>query len=598
MLNMKRIIILIALSVTARLWSDEPLQEHVEVVGRFFAAEPNSKNILIVDRRQIEQSRAPSIAALLNQLPALNVSRRGADDSSFDLSMRGSHFEQIQVLVNGIPFNNPQTGHFNTDFPFSLQDIERIEIIRGGNSTGFGAGAFAGVINFVLKTDSRSRLGITAGEKDYRSLYVATGHEFGRFSLSASLRRQTADGFYLGREFDQTQALLHLQYKKNDFYSELQGGWLDKSFGAAGFYAPYPSWEQIRSGYYALRLGNSGPKWQYQLYQAFVNHDDYFLLDRYRPNWYVGDHVTKQILAGFFLNTASGPWIIHAGADSQWENMDSRSMGNHDRQRGSLHARLEWTAPVAGKQPSPFGFDGGMRIDFVSKNSAALTWRVGVFHWLSPALQLKGGYGVSLRYPSFTELYYQTPGNFGDPALLPERSRNAEISLTAFSARRAISWSGDLTFFYRRQLQTIDWVRQTPESPWQVVNIASNDIAGCETVQHWQIAATTIGAGMERLWVINDQTRFESKYSLRFPDQRYFFSLQQSLLSWLTGNITYQYKHIYKTSFSGHFCDVVLTAALGKWRVSLRAENIFDTRIEEIPGVKISGRWVYLSLTM
>jgi outer membrane cobalamin receptor len=598
MSNMKKLVILILLSVAVRSWGDEPLQEHVEVVGRYFVAEPNSKNIIIVDRRQIEQSRATSVSALLNQLPALNVSRRGADDSSFDLSMRGSHFEQIQVLVNGIPFNNPQTGHFNTDFPFSLQDIERIEIIRGGNSTGFGAGAFAGVINFVLKTDSRLRLGITAGEKDYRSLYVAAGHELGRFSLSASLRRQNADGFYPGREFNQTQASLRLHYKKKDFYSELQGGWLDKAFGAAGFYAPYPSWEQIRSGFYSLRLGNSGRKWQYQLYQSFISHDDYFLLDRNRPDWYVGDHVTNQILAGFFLSTASGPWTMRAGADSQWENMDSRSMGNHDRQRGSLHARLEWTAPDAGKQPARFGFDGGMRVDFVARNRAALTWRVGAFHWLTPALQLKGGYGISLRYPSFTELYYQAPGNSGDPALLPEQSRNGEISLTMFSATGKISWSGDLTFFYRRQLRTIDWVRLAPAAAWQAVNIASNDITGCEIVQRWQINATTFGAGIERLWIINDQARFESKYSLRFPDQRYFFSLQQPLLTWLTASVAYQYKHIYKTAFSGHFCDVVLTATLGKWLISLRAENIFDTRIEEIPGVKISGRWIYLSLTL
>jgi len=591
---MKKLVILFLLAVGLRLWSEERLQEHVEVVGRYFAAEPNSKNIIVVDRRQIEESRVQSVAALLNQLPALNVARRGAGDSSFDLSMRGSHFEQIQVLVNGMPFNNPQTGHFNTDFPFSLQDIERIEIIRGGNSTGFGAGAFAGAINFVLKTDNRLHLGITAGAKDYRSLYVAAGHELGRISLSASLRRQDSDGFYPGREFMQTQAALCFQYKKKDFFSELQGGWLDKAFGAAGFYAPYPSQEQIRSGYYSLRFGNSGLKWQYQVYQAFVNHDDYFILDRNRPEWYVGDHVTKQILAGFFLGTAAGPWTMRAGADSQRESMDSRSMGNHDRQRGSLYARLEWTAPGAGKPLSRFGFDGGLRADFMLRHRPALTWRVGAFHWLTPALQLKGGYGISLRYPSFTELFYQAPGNSGDPALLPERSRNAEISFTAF----ALAWSGDLTFFYRRQQQTIDWVRLAPAAPWQAVNIASHDIAGCETVQHWQIATTTIGAGIERLWVINDRTRFESKYSLRFPDQRYFLSLQQPLLRWLTGSITYQYKHIYKTSFSGHFCDVVLTAALAKWQVSLRAENLFNTRIEEIPGVKIPGRWIYLSLTL
>jgi hypothetical protein len=55
---MKKLVILFLLAVGLRLWSEERLQEHVEVVGRYFAAEPNSKNIIVVDRLQIEQSRA------------------------------------------------------------------------------------------------------------------------------------------------------------------------------------------------------------------------------------------------------------------------------------------------------------------------------------------------------------------------------------------------------------------------------------------------------------------------------------------------------------------------------------------------------------
>jgi outer membrane cobalamin receptor len=48
------------------------------------------------------------------------------------MTMRGSNFEQVLVMVDGVPFGNPQTGHFNTDFPFSVRDVETsLSILKG-----------------------------------------------------------------------------------------------------------------------------------------------------------------------------------------------------------------------------------------------------------------------------------------------------------------------------------------------------------------------------------------------------------------------------------------------------------------------------------
>lgn len=134
------------------LTTADGIVETVDVEGRIFSNElMESKNMVIITSADLERLKIKDMADLFSFFTAVNVSRRGASETSFDLTMRGGNFEQVLVVVNGIPLNNPQTGHFNGDFPFSVGDVDRVEILRGGSSTAYGAGAFAGMINVILK---------------------------------------------------------------------------------------------------------------------------------------------------------------------------------------------------------------------------------------------------------------------------------------------------------------------------------------------------------------------------------------------------------------------------------------------------------------
>ncbi|MBI4846852.1 MAG: Plug domain-containing protein, partial [Candidatus Omnitrophica bacterium] len=65
----------------------------------------------------------------LNRISSLNMSRRGPMDIQSDLQIRGANFEQSDIVLNGIKLNDPQTGHFNLDMPFFLEDFEKISVI-------------------------------------------------------------------------------------------------------------------------------------------------------------------------------------------------------------------------------------------------------------------------------------------------------------------------------------------------------------------------------------------------------------------------------------------------------------------------------------
>ena len=73
-----------------------------------------------------------------------------------DISIDGGTFDQITLLVNGIPVVNPQTGHNAADFPLNLSDVDRVEILEGAASRVLGSQAFSGAVNIVTRRTTQS----------------------------------------------------------------------------------------------------------------------------------------------------------------------------------------------------------------------------------------------------------------------------------------------------------------------------------------------------------------------------------------------------------------------------------------------------------
>lgn len=570
----------------------ERLQERVDVRGVVFTAEPDSKNVVVVDSQTIAALGVDSFSSLFAALPALDVARRGPGDSSFDLALRGSHFEQVLILVDGVPLANPQTGHFNTDLPFSLQDVERVEIVRGGNSTTYGAGAFAGVVNFVLKKGGDWHLRATGGEHRYGSLALSGGVRRGPFAVAASVDRVTTAGFYAGREYAESRGTLRLHYERDRVAAGIQAGLSDKRYGADGFYAPYPSWESGGAGYVSGRVALSRGPWSFTLTPSWQRHRDHFLLDRRRPEFYVGDHTTDRFYVAAAAVFSGSAWRIESGGEAALEKMNSRSMGRHDRFRRALYLNVRRDLLPSGR----FALDGGVRFEGVDGDPLVCTWRVGLYRTISSCLQWRLGYGRSYRLPSFTELYYAAPGNYGDPTLRPETSGNYETSLTWQNSLAGVNGLADIALFFRDQRDTIDWVRHSPADAWRAVNVRKNDVAGMEITQQWQHRRLQVSVGLERLWAVRDRTTFQSKYGLRFPEWRLNVLWRQGLPAGGDFSVRYEYKSLYRTTERGAFWDVTLGIRWHGVRFFVRGENLGGTRLEEIPGVKTAGRWFYAGI--
>ncbi|CAM2069562.1 TonB-dependent receptor [Sulfidibacter corallicola] len=154
--------------------------------------------ISVITAQDIAQSGLDSIPAVLSRLAEIDVLEIGT--SQTEVSIRGKNINfnrRLLVLIDGRTEYNDLFGvTLWHAFPIGLNDIERIEVVRGPASALFGANAFSGVINIITKAvdgDRPSVLHLAAGSESAQNAHLFYRHHKGKFGLKASGGVQTAE---------------------------------------------------------------------------------------------------------------------------------------------------------------------------------------------------------------------------------------------------------------------------------------------------------------------------------------------------------------------------------------------------------------------
>ena len=120
-------------------------------------ASKTGRNITVITSKDISQLPVRTTDELLRFLPGIDVQSRGAFGAQSDISIRGGTFQQVLVILDGLRLNDPNTGHFSGYIPVVLDEIEKIEILKGASSGIFGSDAVGGVIYITTKTFSQKK---------------------------------------------------------------------------------------------------------------------------------------------------------------------------------------------------------------------------------------------------------------------------------------------------------------------------------------------------------------------------------------------------------------------------------------------------------
>lgn len=109
------------------------------------------KVITVITKDQVEHSPSKTVAQLLNEQAGIVINGALNNAGSVQtIFMRGANAGRTLILIDGIPVNEPS--QINNDYDmnlFSINDVEKIEICKGAQSTLYGSDAIAGVINII-----------------------------------------------------------------------------------------------------------------------------------------------------------------------------------------------------------------------------------------------------------------------------------------------------------------------------------------------------------------------------------------------------------------------------------------------------------------
>lgn len=181
----------------------------------------------VITAEDIAAIGATDLDEVLETVPGLHVSRSTTTNSPIYV-IRGIHRNtnpQVLMLENGIPVTSTFSGdRGNVWGGLPVENIARIEVIRGPGSAAYGADAFAGVINIITKTAAEiggTEAGLRAGSFKTGDAWVLHGGKAGAIDIAAYFRTGTTDGF------DRTVG------------ADAQSGW-DGIFGTNASRAPGP----------------------------------------------------------------------------------------------------------------------------------------------------------------------------------------------------------------------------------------------------------------------------------------------------------------------------------------------------------------------
>ena len=157
-----------------------------------------ASSISVIDSAEIARSNKINVLGLLKDQYGLSISQSGGPGQLAQLYMRGAEAGGVLVLIDGVKLNNPDDPGNSYDFSnLPTDNIERIEILRGSQSTLYGSDAMAGVINIITKKGNGEPsyfFNLEGGSLNSFKGIAGTNGSYGKADYSVTLSKTGTDG--------------------------------------------------------------------------------------------------------------------------------------------------------------------------------------------------------------------------------------------------------------------------------------------------------------------------------------------------------------------------------------------------------------------
>ena len=621
-----------------------------EVLVVSHKAEVNSEAyrlITQVSQAEIEALPIQTVADILQYLPGVDVRTRGANGAQADISMRGGTFDQVLVLLNGVPLSDFHTGHYALNIPVSTEMIERVEVLQGTSANLHGA--FSGAINIVTKQavsrqPSDVRLKLTAGMNGLVNPEVAASiqKDEALFNLSAEYSR--AEGYYAPRPTEkEATACRNSDFQLANIYFQtrwrgldVQAGaqWKDAGLGMGYGFGSQDQFDATRTAFASGRYEHRWGAWRLDAQAAYrANYDRY---EWHRDQRLYGNfHFAQTASAALSAHYASKIGTTSFGVSVRNENMHSTNLGDTINPDGQVPNVADF--PLADVRVLDL-IKGGNR--FHTNYYAEQTF---YYAGLSASIGINGTYNTqfghhlggeanigyefkkagtiyvnanrSLRMPTFTDLYYNAGNQLGNRNLKPEEAWLLSVgykgnlsSLPCGEGRGGvISFSAD--WYYRWGKNIIDWVYVPTDTkrPFHAENQQQVNATGLELSLAYRLNEWLRCVSVDYAYTYLDLDLKEagSRY-LDYLSHKLAIHLEHGIYKGLGASWTvrFQKREGQYNNAEGEVADyqpVWLLDGSVYWqnqylRVSADCTNMTNTRYYDYGGILQPGAWAKVSI--
>jgi vitamin B12 transporter len=448
--------------------------------------EKTSSSATVINSDEIARSQQTFVSDVLRGEPGVDVVTTGQPGSQTQVFLRGASPDGTLVLIDGIPVNNA----FNNSFDFStlpVNNIERIEILRGPQSTLYGSEALGGVINIVTKTGGGPPTGSLQTEYgSFDSLLTR-----GTFSASEGKLSFSGDGSFHSTDNDRINSAYqginfsgHLGYQINDWLkASLLTTYLKSSDGSPNdIYTDDPTANLKNENYLVGLTLEADPFdwWNSKLtmshshergnYNQPANAENFDTSD-FSQTVAQRDRVDFQNI--FTLNEQNKILVGGTFEDDSADYSDDGTYG-----LSALANTIDTESAYAQYDYLPcerVTLTTGGRVDTSSAFGAHETYQFGG-RFTAPKTEtiFRANVGTGFRAPSISDLYYP---NFGNPNLKPEESFGWDVGFEQPLLDGKILFG--TTFFHNDYDNLIQFSGVTPE------NIGRARTFGLENFASW-----------------------------------------------------------------------------------------------------------------
>jgi vitamin B12 transporter len=564
--------------------------------------------VSVVTRADIERTQARSTVDLLRGLPGVSVASFGGPGRVSNLYLRGTNPNQVLFLVDGIKVGSATTGQ--TEFQnLPVDQIERIEVVRGPRSSLYGSEAAGGVVQIFTRRGGGPLTAfgsITAGGYQNAGLSggLRGGGRQGRFSVSGNVDQSEGFNACSGRGFP---------YFDGCGTDEPDAdGWRNQGVSAS---AGYDFGDRVSVDLTFLRA------------ETDVDFDGAFQNEAQNVQQVAGARVRLRPLDAWDLKLAAGrSWdeqenlkdgVFASRFDTR---RDSLSLQNDiaigsahlitvgvDYQQDLVTSDVEYTVDsrdntgVFGEYQVWLGraaAKASLRHDDNEQFGGHTTGDLVLGYDLTDDLRVTAAYGTAFTAPTFNDLYFPGDPFFagGNPDLKPEQSRSGELGLAGRTG--PLGWS--LNLF---QTHVDDLITLVPPT-FAAENLDRARIRGLEAVTFGQVLDTDIAANLTLLDPRNESDGpDDGKLLPRRPEQTFRLDLDRRFGAIGVGATLFTAGRRFddpanSVRLDGYtLLDLRASYAFSDaLSIQARLENVFDQEYETVAYYNQPGRGLYVTL--